>query len=273
MLWVVMVVVAAVARPGAEGETVQVRFRLFERGAVVVPVNIGTGPARPFLIDTGASRSAVAGALVEQLGWTAAGMAGVATATGVMTVPLVRLGAASFAAGTALGGTALVVDGAALAARAPVDGLLGLDVLAARAFTIDYGRRTITWLAPSSPRPAGTRLVMTLADGRAMVTASSPPLRLLVDSGADEIVLFSGRGRPLPAHTPGVAVPVRTLAGQRLAWRVRLDRLDLGDVSFRDQLALISDGAAPEGVDGLLPLHLFQTATIDGPGRLLIVTR
>lgn len=274
MVCLVMVVTAAaIARPGAEGETIQVPFRLFAGGAIVVPVSIGGGPARPFLVDTGANRSAVTGVVARRLGLRGAGTASVSTATGIVAAPLVQLRPAWLAGTTGLDTTALVVDGAALAARAPVDGLLGLDVLAARPFTLDYRRRTLTWHAAASPLPAGTRLPIAIEDGRAVVTSTSPRLRLLVDSGADDIVLFGGRGRVLPAHTPGVAVPVRTLAGQRLMWRVALDRLDLGAVSVRDPTALVTDAAGPDGVDGLLPLHLFATVTMDGPGRTLVVTR
>ncbi len=84
-------------------------------------------------------------------------------------------------------------------------------------------------------------------------------------------MLFAGGGRVVPDATPLGAVRLRTVAGDRIAQRVSLDRLDVGAVRLRDVPALVIEGApAGADADGLLPLHLFARVTVDGPGGWLI---
>jgi predicted aspartyl protease len=272
-----LALVLAASRLAADVETAPLPFRLLDRGAIVVPVSLGGRAVRPFLLDTGASRSAVTAGVVRLLGLPPAGQAMVATAVGTVAAPLVRLDAAAMGAGLIADVTALVVSAGQLGQRAAVDGLIGQDVLASRAFTIDYRRRTLTWHG-AGPSPPGVRLPLTIERGTAVVTAMpsagpGAPLRLIPDTGADQVVLFAGGGRALPPLTPLDTVRLRTLAGERIARRVVLDELRLGAVRLREQSALVLAGPAPAGAhaDGLLPLHLFSRVTFNGPEGYLIV--
>jgi hypothetical protein len=71
----------------------------------------------------------------------------------------------------------------------------------------------------------------------------------------------------------GEMVEVVTAQAGRRARHVRLRELRLGNRTMRDVPAVSierSDPRPAEG-DGLLPLHLFERVTFDGPGRVLIL--
>lgn len=269
------ILVVAVGHAAATGETADTGVRLFPGGAVVVAVRVGSGAGEPFLLDTGASRSAIDADLAQRLGLTPAGTVGVTTVAGELTASLVHLTSAAVGAASAVPITALVVPAHALDLRGPVAGLIGADVLSRRAFTIDYRRRTLTWHTALTPVAPGVQLPLTFDGSGAVVTLAAPwpgapPLRLVADTGAAELVLYD-RG-PLPPHTPGPPAVVRSPAGARVVRRVVLDRLDLGTLTLRRQAALVSAPPSGDaGVAGLLPLHRFSSVTVDGPGGALIV--
>jgi hypothetical protein len=160
-----------------------------------------------------------------------------------------------------------------------IHGLIGQDVLAPRTYTIDYRRRRIFWnLDVSRSDPGATRLPLTLAGGRALVTLPQISRRggsvqFVPDSGADGLVLFARRDQPSVDVTPLDIAGIRSLAGERLVRRVLVDALDVGDVRLNDQVALLVDGADAGGLlgDGLLPLHLFARVTFNGPAGYLVV--
>lgn len=270
-----IMVVAAVSHAAAKSETGGGAFRLFPDGAIVVPVDVGPGARLQFLLDTGASRSAIGAGSARRLGLTAAGTMVVTTVAGTLTAPLVRLASATVGASAAAPMMALVLPERALDLRGPVDGLVGGDVLARRPFTIDYRRRTLTWHTGATAVPPGARLPLTF-DGRGAVVTlpepwpGAPPLQLIADTGAAELVFYD-RGRPLPPRTPGVQAVLRGPAGVRVGRRVVLDRLDLDQVSWRGHGALVTAAPAGATVDGLLPLHLFSSVTVDGPAGVLVV--
>jgi hypothetical protein len=95
---------------------------------------------------------------------------------------------------------------------------------------------------------------------------------MVPDSGAGGLVLF---GQPVPASETERTVEVSTAGGVRSAREVRLPELRIGDRTLRDVVAVRVERAdrQPAEGDGLLPLHLFERVTFDGPGRRLILGR
>jgi len=85
-----------------------------------------------------------------------------------------------------------------------------------------------------------------------------PPLRLLVDSGSEYVVLDrqaaarSGctGGEDLDLVGAGASSPA-------IAKRVRADSLEVGDLTLRGLPLLISDRSLADGVQGVLPLAIF----------------
>jgi len=117
----------------------------------------------------------------------------------------------------------------------------------------------------SPPEPPSGLLVRARVNG-------GPLLRLLLDSGAQHVVLSrrsaakSGcaGGTDLSLVSPGAAVP-------SAAKSVRAKTIQVGDFVARDVDVLVTDSKLAEGVDGVLPLALFESFVIrlDLPGKIL----
>ncbi len=281
LLFVVAVLVHATTLAG--GADSALRFRLRGEHDVIVPVILnGQGPYR-FLLDTGSGRSAITRTLAERLGLEFTGRTRMVTPSGSRAIPLARVRRMRLGAAEAFDVLAMVLSDDDLGARGDVDGLVGQDVLGGTVFTIDYGRRLLVWgrggVRTVDP---GVRLPLSSEDGRLLVelpqARGAPPLRLVPDSGADSLVFFEADDRVSPAMTPVDAVGLRTLSGRRVARRVVVDALDVGDVRLRDQMALVVErpgGAAREDArrlgDGLLPLHVFEQVSFDVAAGYLVV--
>jgi hypothetical protein len=157
-----------------------------------------------------------------------------------------------------------------------IDGLIGQDVLFNHIYTLDYARGVLLCHPdPGEPRH-GVRLALTVVDGQAMVSLPQARggLRLVPDSGADRLVLFSRRGQRLtPLVTPLDTVRSRSVTGQRLTRRVLVQGLVVGGTSLGDHEGMLLDATESGGLmgDGLLPLHLFAAVTFNGPGAYLVI--
>ncbi len=168
-----------------------------------------------------------------------------------------------------------VVPNASFDADGKIQGLIGQDVLASLRYTLDFKRRVIEWHDQAPPR-RGLVLKLAFEHGRFLVSLPQDhtTLRLVPDSGAGGLVLFNVAGRR--SHNivdTGETVELATADASRRARRVRIRELRLGDRIMRDVPAVTIERIDPrpaEG-DGLLPLHLFERVTFDGPARLLIL--
>jgi predicted aspartyl protease len=255
-----------------------VPLSVYDSGAIVVPVTIaGAGPYR-FLLDTGSTRSAITTRLARQLRSPVTAQTVMMTPAGsrmrsVTTVRALQIGHAR-----QISVAAMVLPDDALGRVGRVDGLLGQDVLANLTYTIDYRRQTLVWHDGDLPRVTGHRLPLTTANGLFLVTlpnhlGAAGGTRLVVDSGADAIVLFGRSPGTMSSSGPIETGVLRTSAGLRVGRRIKLDELDLGALVLRDQPAFLLSEAGAAGLlgDGLLPLHLFARVTFDAAARALIV--
>ena len=84
----------------------------------------------------------------------------------------------------------------------------------------------------------------------------SRPLRLLLDSGADLIVINAKPGRSLDLATGSKADLVGL--GTRSARVGRAGTVEIGPVSFRNCPVAVVSGKVTEGADGVIPLSLFS---------------
>ena len=251
-------------------------FRLAEQGGILVAVMLnGTGPFT-MAIDTGANHSAIADEVAIRIGAPAIAQAMVTSSAGNQMRTLVRVQGLAFGAVTA-SADATVIPRETLAAMGAFDGVIGQDVLAALCYTIDFDRRQIVWHdEPASVAGARTVLTMTFGSGRFLVELPQrgSVLRLVPDSGAGGLILFQGAGRVLPDLIgPRGGIGVATFGGRIDAESVRIRELRLGSSILRNVPAVLIDRGStqPADGDGLLPLHLFNRVTFDGPGRRLIV--
>jgi len=246
------------------------------QGGILVEVMVnGTGP-HVFLVDTGSGHSTIAAELAGTAGAPAVARTTVSTPAGDrerLVVQIDRLGVGPMTVTAA----ATVLPAREMAIAGGVAGVLGQDVLAGLTYTIDYRRRHITW--NEAPLPCGDAIAvlpLTFHDGLPIVELplGEITLRLVADSGTGGLVLFDGGSRALPGVTPdGGAVRVDTFHGTSMARSARVDRFRVGASTFRGLAAvLLARTSAPaHHGDGLLPLHLFDRVTFDGPAGRLIV--
>jgi predicted aspartyl protease len=254
------------------------RFRLRDTADIVVEVTIaGHGPFR-VLLDTGSSRSGVSETAARRLRQPRIARTLMLTPSGHGMRDLIRvpIEVGPFPATEV---DAMVLSASELGAG--IDGLLGQDVLGGVVYTIDYRRREIAWHGTEPPGDdRATRLLLEEDDGRLLAVLPQRAsrlgsLRAIPDSGTDGWVFFTRAGRALPDATPRESVALRTLTGRRPVQRVIVDAIDVGTIRLEQQPAVLieSDGSEPLFGDALLPLHLFEKVTINGPGRYMLVTR
>src|SRR5688500_15217473 len=249
-------------------------FQLGAQGGVIVPVMVnGTGPFR-MLIDTGATHSAITEAVASAVNARAVARSKVLTPAGdtVRTIVAIeRLVVGPVVANDVLPS---IIEWRAFDAEGRIQGLIGQDVLAWLRYTIDFRNKVVEW-HEQSPAFDGTRLPLAFEHGRFLVSLpqDQSTLRLVPDSGAGALVLFDARGRVPLAGETAPTVELSTAQATRMARHVRVRTLRIGDQTMRDVPAVVIERGRPhpaEG-DGLLPLHLFERVTFDGPARVLIL--
>jgi predicted aspartyl protease len=245
-------------------------------GGTIVPVRLqGEGIYR-FRLDTGASRSVISSELASGLKVPVSGSSVVVTSTGHTSNRMATVRGLSAGCLAAAEVQAVVMSAAGLDPAGHVDGLIGQDVLAGHVYTLDYARRELRCHHGIGESAKGDRLPLTIVDGRALVSLPQVrgALRLVPDSGADRLVLFTRPGQRLtPLVTPLDTVRTRSVNGQRLARRVLVQALDVGATRLRDHDGLMVNAPGPGDLmgDGLLPLHLFSRVTFNGPAGYVVL--
>lgn len=255
---------------------VELPFDLDAQGAVVVAATVqGLGPFR-FLLDTGSTHSAISDELAAALVLKPIARAEMQTSAGTTMVPVVEIN------GVSIGGAAADrIQASVLSATAlhligrGIQGLLGQDFLSAHHFTIDYAHRRLRWddladgLEPAVSAST-IRLPLVEEDGRFVVQVAQKKqdntLRFVADTGSSELVLFESDRLASLELTPvsdSPAMALSSLAGSECVRLMRLHRLAVGDVTFRDRLAVVLPPASSHysSIDGLLPLHTFRAVS------------
>jgi predicted aspartyl protease len=274
----VIVMLALSAQPArSEPHGEATLFDLLDDGSIVVPVTIGgTGPYR-FVLDTGSSRTVISARLWARLKAPAVAQTIMVTPAGRASAYIVRLDGVSIGGRPGVGVDAAVMAADRHAAGQQVDGLIGQDVLSALVYTIDYRLRVLEWHPPGESMP-GVRLPLNIRDNRVLVHLAQhdgdpAPLTMIPDSGADGLVLFA-HARHKFRLTPIDMGVLSSMSGSRLASRVQLTDMVIGDTRLENPLAVLVDNEETAELmgDGLLPLHVFSRVTVNVPERYLIVT-
>jgi predicted aspartyl protease len=248
-------------------------FQLGRQGGVIVPVVLnGHGPFM-MLLDTGATHSAIDEEVAAAIGARAVARSVVITAAGEALRTIVAIDRLRIGPVTADNVLPSVVPSGAF--DRGVQGLIGQDVLAWQRYTLDFRRRRVEW-HHTTPGYRGTALTLSFEHGRFLVSLpqETTTVRLVPDSGAGPVVVYEFAGRSAFNFVEtGHTAELSTANARRSGRHVRLRELRLGNRTIRNLTAVAiwrGDHQPAEG-DGLLPLHLFDRVTFDGPARLLIL--
>lgn len=269
--WVLGVLMVLMTTPRLAGGTAT-PFQLGDQGGVIVQVMLnGAGPF-PMLLDTGATHSAITEDVAAAAGARPIAKAVVISTVGetvraIVSIDRLELGP--------------IVTEHTLPSVVPantfgpgIQGLIGQDVLAWLRYTLDFKRREVEWHASVPPVP-GESLSLAFEHGRFLVELPqrTHTLRLVPDSGADSIVLFDGAEKPSEFVETGVTVGLRSAHAVSEVRRIRIPELRIGARTLRNlpAVAIARADRLPSEGDGLLPLHLFERVTFDGPARRLIL--
>ena len=270
---------AAAAAATPELAPAEVELSLGRTGAIRVPVTLdGHGPFR-LLLDTGSSHTTLGRELAERLGLPVVAQVRVTTPAGVEMQPVVKLGHMAIGSASLPDLMPSVVSSAELGRLEPgIDGVVGQDFLGAFDYTIDYRRKRLRFaVEPGDPRArlplvrAGDRSLVQLAGGDRQATVLMVP-----DTGSEGFVIFEREGRTAVKLDPlGPLVDVSALAMRRLARAAVLRELKVGQLTLRDQPAVIVARERTSAVeaDGLLPLHQFSSVAFNNSEAYLVVRR
>jgi hypothetical protein len=255
----------------------------FHAGIVVEARLNGRGPFK-LLLDTGSSHSAISEDLAKALGAIPVQRALVVSPIGQHVRTIVRLDRVEIGPTTTNDVFASVIPAEAASRMRGFLGLIGQDVLGTKRYTIDFRLRRVLWDGQTAAT-SSQALPLELNNGRVLVflPQRAMVLRLVPDSATETLVLFRHRNQPLPpwSDTPA-EVELATLLDRRHVQRVTLSELRIGgSVLLRLPATVVpaettESGGPPDDppvCDGLLPLHLFERVTFDGPGRLMFVER
>ncbi|MEQ8405189.1 MAG: aspartyl protease family protein [Oceanicaulis sp.] len=216
-----------------------------EDGRLSVDVKIeGRGPW-PFIVDTGASHTAIAEPLAVEFGFTPGGdLSEVQTLTEQIRSERVTLEQVS-AAGVTVGFLEAVVVAAPSDLELRIFGLLGADVFAGRIVRLDGANAR---LDTNAPRPAfeDARLheQRNVPVARATLSRLSDSVPVMIDTGSARTIVNTALQRRLRAASPGLRYSVGSatrLAREEDAEAVRLRGLRAGGLCARNIVAVAAD--------------------------------
>ena len=249
-----------------------VRFHFITDSSIIlVPVLVnGQGPF-PFILDTGADDVILDASLARRLALPVSGNVHQATILGAWVPD--RSVAHSLQLGPVQiqNAPVLLTDLSGLRSRVPeAYGILGQRFLSHFNYLIDYQDRFIHFEQKDEIHSSvrGKRLPSAIVGNRILLlahaqTAGGTPLRLLLDSGANALVL--SRASADAIHLVILGKKFETTVGGKVALPFgRLGQLALGSRLLLNLPATVSAAQEmPEVCDGLLPAALFRVIYIN----------
>lgn len=243
---------------GSEQSSTLLKFDLREQYQIVVPGAVGALERLNLLIDTGSIPSMVDLRVAKKLGLDVHESEIVAfgqkSRDRTTVLPSIRLGPLRAEAVTARVGDLSFLHG--------VDAIIGLDVLARSSFSIDYEVRQVAF-GPLMAREPTVRLEVTPPFLTVQLTLAGRPVRLLVDTGSQRLVLFERRVRDrlprLPVHGEQL---LYHLSGTSRLDRVFLPPLDVGGTTIEHLEGFISNAPVdgyPSEIDGVLGIRVLAS--------------
>jgi predicted aspartyl protease len=237
----------------ATDTTAEVPFELYQHHLVVTKGSIGQLNGLDLLIDTGTIPSVVDGRIARKLRLQTESSRLVAFGQEVAIQSAVvdgfRIGSLQSGPVPAAVGDLSYLKGV------HVDAIVGLDVLARTSFSIDYRTRVLR-LAAEGQLESVAPLEIVWPFLTVRMTVAGQPVRLLVDTGSPDLVLFKTRMPAALSNPPWKGdQTVQYAAGAARLMRLELRQAGLGADIWDKLPAWALDRATngyPPGIDGVL---------------------
>ncbi len=252
--WAVVASIVVSGQPLRSTETsAEVPFELYQQHLVVTKGSIGRLDGRTLLIDTGSIPSMVDPRIARKLQLQAEPSVLIAFGQqlGIQSTRLHGFRIGSLQSGPVPAG----VGDLSYLQGVRIDAIVGLDVLARTNFSIDFRTRVLRF-APDRREEAVAPLEIVWPFVTVRMTIAGRPVRLLVDTGSRDLVLFRARMPATLARAPWKGDKIVQYA----SGPARLLRLELRDAVLGahtwDRLTAWALDRAPEayppGIDGVL---------------------
>jgi predicted aspartyl protease len=236
----------------------EISFKLVQGFAIVVRGEIGSRHDLNFLLDTGAVPSVLSQRAASRMGVRGTtgslAMLNQGSQAEYVAVDEVRLGW-TYADRLPM----VVVDLAHLEQRLGIriDAIIGLDLFAGQDISIDYKHRTISRGLSGLARHSVEVETFSAAGAPFWVVPISlggTTLRVLLDTGANDLALFAPRASTLFKRVSNQTVAHQSAAGEQTAITLPPMTLLLSDAKFKNQsaVALGDTPDALQGIDGVL---------------------
>lgn len=158
--------------------------------------------------------------------------------------------------------------------KVPIAGILGMDVLGKASFRLDYDLRVLEFGEVSGegiPIGLSTRLNLPIAE----VQVNGKPVHLLVDTGADRLVVFGKRGgMELLYGAAGESLPGKGVAGAVPVRGIPLLELEWNGERYQQKAVVVSDREEPL-FDGLLSVRSmgFRSIAMDANAHVVYLQK
>ncbi len=273
VLWMVLFVSVPQADPVEQ--VAVTRFEPADHDIVLSARLNGRGPFR-LLLDTGSTHTAVSARTAAAIAAPAVAKTVMGSAAGSRDALVVRLESLEVGPITIADVLASVVELDEIAGEGALDGVIGQDALASLHYTIDFRQRRVVWRPGESVSARGISFDLRWDRGRFVMSLPQRQslLRLVPDTGATSLLLFDPV-RALPITELPTLATLKTTSGAAAVRLARMRELQVGSLTLRDVPAAVveRDRSEPDEIDGLLPLHLFDRVTVDGPRKRLTVEK
>ena len=236
-----------------EGTTVEVPFELHQQHLVVAKGSVGHLSHLNLLIDTGTIPSVVSRTVARKLRLETERSILIAFGK---PVPIDSSMVDEFRIGSLSSGPVPVgIGDFSYLQGVRIDAIVGLDVLVRSSFSIDYRSRVLE-LAPAAATDAAIPLDVTWPFVTVRMVTAGYQLRLLVDTGSRDLVLFQARAADVLSNAPWRGdKTVHYASGPARLRRVDLRQVSLGEHRW-DTLPGWALDRAPDGypsaIDGVL---------------------
>jgi len=229
-------------------------FEIYNRNLIVVKGRIASLENVNIILDTGTTPTAISREIAEHLGLRG-NTKELVTLNGTIPTQSVTLTDIRIGAFSADSIRVDVQDLRSLEPKLgfPIGAIVGLDILGTTPFMIDYRKRKVVFGAPTTRKAVRFESKVPLLTVKVRIEGQE--LRLVLDSGTPELIVFRNRIKFSPAQR--LAGPDRfiaTIAGLQPSQSFLASSVSLGNQNLGPQTVVIADSDGPRGTDwdGLL---------------------